>query len=354
LGGPRFLPLWHRFASLTYIAAGDAHGEMGDDDLLTGSLNRPGGVLAWALLDALVAAKPKCDSGLGATLKPCFDKIAKAGGRPGLLARVCLIRSLAYLDAIDPAWAAKNLRNRLSWDHPEALVLWRSYAHGNTGSARLFNALKPAMLTAFERKQLSDNEFEGLVSKLLNICVWHRQGEAAEYDLTPAEMKRALTVGPPSGRQNVAWHLARMMSNAEGEPADKAERWRKLVGPLLREIWPLDANLRSKGTTRNLVLMALECEKAFPEAVESILDFLVPFELYQISHFLRLEKKYKSLIAEHPFAIVRLSNALIDPATFPAPSDLAVLLQECIAANPTVANDPAYVRLYGLRRQRNA
>jgi hypothetical protein len=89
-------------------------------------------------------------------------------------------------------------------------------------------------------------------------------------------MKRALTVGPPSGRQNVAWHLARMMSNAEGKPADKAERWRKLVGPLLREIWPLDANLRSKGTTRNLVLMALECEKAFPEAVESILDFLVP------------------------------------------------------------------------------
>jgi hypothetical protein len=267
---------------------------------------------------------------------------------------VYLAQILAYLDAIDPIWTAENLRNHLSWDHPEALPLWRSYAYGDIGSARLFNALKPAMLEAFERNQLSDGQFEGLVSKLLSVCMWHHRGEAAAYSLTPAEMKRALSVGPSSARRNVAWNLWRMMGLAEGEPADKASRWREIVGPLLQDIWPLDGKLRSIDTTRNLVLMALECEQAFPAAVDGILDFLVPYELYQISHSLRLEDTHNRLVAQHPLAFVRLVNALIDPTAFPVPSDLATLLQECVVANPAVVNDPACVRLHGLSRQRNA
>ncbi len=48
------------------------------------------------------------------------------------------MRPLAYFDAIDPAWTAEHLMPRLSWEHPEALIMWRSYAHGGIGSARLF------------------------------------------------------------------------------------------------------------------------------------------------------------------------------------------------------------------------
>jgi hypothetical protein len=352
-GGPRFGFLWDRFAALAYVGTEAAEEDDGND-LVKESLNRPGGVLAWTLLDALSALKPEAGSGLGAEFRRRFDKVAGAGGRAGLLARIYLIRALAYFDAIDPKWTEEKLRHRLSWDHPEALALWRSYAHGSIGSARLFNSLKPAILAAFELKQLSDNEFEGLVSNLLSICISHQRGEAVEYSLTSAEMKRALTVGPSSARRKVAWNLWRMMGDAEGEPIEKASRWRETVGPLLRNMWPLDANLRGKGTTQNFVLMALECEQAFPEAVEAILDFLVPYELYQIAHSLRLESTHDHLVSEYPLAFVRLANALIDPGAFPVPNDLAALLQECIAANPTVAHDPAYTRLYGLRRQRNA
>jgi hypothetical protein len=353
-GGARFLPLWDKLADLTYDSQEGATDAEDGDDLLTASLNRPGGVLAWALLDVLGALKLQRDSGLGADIKSRFDRLVAAAGRPGLLARVYLVRALAYIEAIDPVWVEQHFQPRLSWDHPEALALWRSYAHGAIGSARLFNASKSAILEAFERKQLSDNEFEGLVSKLLSVGIWHQRGECLEYNLTSAEIRRALAVGPPSARRNVAWNLWRMMGRPEGEPVDKAERWREVVGPLLRNIWPLDANLRGKGTTQNFVLMALECEQAFPEAVQAILDFLVPYQLYQISHSLRLESNHDHLVSEYPLAFVRLANALIDPSVFPVPSDLAALLQECVVADPSVASDPAYTRLYGLRRQRNA
>jgi len=52
---------------------------------------------------------------------------------------------------------------------PRALALWRSYARGGIGSARLFNALKPATLATFQRKELSDKEFDGLVARLLDV-----------------------------------------------------------------------------------------------------------------------------------------------------------------------------------------
>jgi hypothetical protein len=138
------------------------------------------------------------------------------------------------------------------------------------------------------------------------------------------------------------------------ENLDKLTRWRTVIGPLFGAIWPLDARLRGKGTARNLVLMALESEVAFPEVVEAILDVIVPYELYQLAHSLRLEDKHSELVSQYPSAFVRLVNALIDPTAFRVPGDLAAFLQECATADPAVVNDPAYIRLFGLRRQRNA
>jgi hypothetical protein len=275
-GTSRFLLLWDRFARCTYVAAPDEVVEPLDDDLMTESLNSPGGSLAWTLMEALGAGSPQLGSGLPDHLRPCFDMIAAASGLPGLLARIYVVRELAYLDAIDSAWTSANLTGRLSWEHSEALPLWRSYAHGRVGSPKLFNSLKSQVLSAFERQRLSDDEHEGLISRLLSVFISHRLGEAAEYLFTPAEMKGALTVGPSAVRRNVAWNLWRMMGEADGDPIDKQARWREVIGPLFREIWPLDANLRDEETSRNLVLMALECEGAFPEAVEAIRDFLLP------------------------------------------------------------------------------
>ncbi len=142
--------------------------------------------------------------------------------------------------------------------------------------------------------------------------------------------------------------------SAEDDIPDKATRWRTVVGPLFGEIWPLDARLRGKSTTRNFVLMALECGDAFPEAVETILDFIVPYELYVLQHSLRFEQHHSDLLWRYPLAFVNLANALIDPALFRVPSDLGTFLQECTAADPNVVRDPAYIRLHGLRRQQNA
>jgi hypothetical protein len=352
-GGPQFFRLWDKFADMAY--GNEENGQVEhDDDLFKGALSEPGGILAWSLLDSLIALEPKAGSGLGLELTPRFNRVADAEGRSGLLARASLACRLAYLDAIDPGWTGSNLVPRLAWKHPEAPVLWNAQAVDQIGSACLFNALKPAMLEAFERQELSDQEFEGLVGKLLSVAISRHQGQAGDYELSSAEVRRTLTVGPPIVRQHATWQLWRLMGDADGLPADKAERWRTVVSPLFHDIWPLDARLRSEDISRNLVFMALKCEGAFPDAVEAIVDFLAPYQLYRLSHSLRLERKYDTLMAEHPAAFLRLASALIDPAIYPVPDDLATFLEECVRADPSVATEPGYIRLFALRRHMGA
>lgn len=353
LGGSPFLGLWDRFAQLVFK---NDYGEISADrDWIDGCFYEPGGVLAQTITECLVATDPESGSGFGDELTAKFQLVATAQGEAGLLGRVFLVRKLDYLDAIDPTWTAENLLPRLAWDHPEAGPLWRARAFGRIGSARLFKALKPAMVECFVRDVLFDDEVKELVTQLLSVALWRQRGEARDFDLSPGDIKRVLITGPPIARRHVSWRLWRLMADANDLSSDKAGRWRNIVGPLFCTIWPLDARLRDSEISHNLVFMALDCESAFPDAVDAIVDMLVPFELFRhLSHSLRIEKHHDALVSEYPVPFLRMVNAIIDPAAYQIPEDLGAFLQDCVTVNPTVVNEPSYIRLYGLRRYMGA
>lgn len=348
--GGFFLRIWDRCAELAYGPDAVEEGEEDRSDRLTEALNRPGGMLAWTLVDAFSDLRPQRDSGLNAELAPRFDKAVQASGRAGLLARVYVARFLAFFDAIAPDWTARHLVPRMSPDQPDSSALWQSYAQDGIGSARLFNGLKPAMLQLIEQPGTPSQTLEGVAAKLLSVAIWRQRGEQEDYNLEFAELRRALTLGPVRVRDNVAWQVWRMMAADDSEMGDRADRWQRVFGPLLATIWPLDAQLRSETTSQYLVLMALECEAAFPDAVEAIVDLLVPYELHGVSNALRLEQHHQRLVLANPIAAVRLANAIIDPAKFPVPDDLASFLDACSAGNAAVQTDHAFVRLKGLSR----
>jgi len=222
------------------------------------------------------------------------------------------------------------------------------------GPPDLFNALKPAFLEAFERDEASSREWEGLVVHLLQSALWRRQPGGSDYALSTSEAKKALTVGPPEARHHASRYLWQWMAEPDIASNNKVERWRAQLGPFFRESWPLDVRLRDENTSQNLVLMALSAETAFPEVVESIIDFVVPYQLNLIAHSLRLEREADALIRQHPRAFLRLTNAVIDPACYPVPRDLGELLRQCADIDPACRNDPNYVRLFGLSRRQAA
>ena len=225
--------------------------------------------------------------------------------------------------------------------YPDAAALWQARAFGHIGSASLFNSLKAAFLQTFARQDLPIKESEGLVGHLLQAALWHRQDESG-YDLKSGGAKKALAVAQPEVRHHAAWHLWHWAS---------AEYWQTDLGSLFREIWPLDAVLRDERSSRNLVMMAFQVDTSFPDAVDAIGDVIVPYELDLLAHSLLLQHEHAALVARYPRAFLRLTNALIDPALYPVPSDLGQLLRQCADADPGCISEPTYVRLRGLSRR---
>lgn len=96
--------------------------------------------------------------------------------------------------------------------------------------------------------------------------------------------------------------------------------------------------------------MVMDTEDAFPEAVNTVVDVLAPYELYSLEHTFRLEAAHAALIERYPRAIIKLANALIDPQLHPVARDLGQLLDNCQQRDPQIVHDPAFLRLDGFRR----
>jgi hypothetical protein len=343
-----FLELWDRFAGLVFVPRTGQERCAGD--VSTRALNEPPGILTLALLERIAAEQPKRGDKFRPEYSSRLTRAVGVEGEPGLFARVLLCRSLAYLDAIDAEWTSIHMLPHFEMDDPDSPALWHARSHDSVGSAGLFNRLKPAMLHAFGREALSEHDLEGLMAQLLTVAIGRRRQEARDYNLEPSDVKRALSEGSSGVRRNATWQFWRLMGEEDGDPQDRGTRWRELVGPLFREVWPLDAKFRDEGVSHNLVLMALECDSAFEGAVDAIIDFVVPEKQFQLSHALRLEKHHDDLLRRYPKSFLRVANALVDPAVHPVPSDLSEFLDACVEADGSAVNEPAYSRLNGLRR----
>ncbi|MBW6401863.1 SIR2 family protein [Roseomonas sp. HJA6] len=356
LAGP-FLGVWDRLAEVVYTDAGpDAEATRSEDeDLATAALNEPGGELTWALCDVLSAQEPDAGTELGDILGGRFDRAVSALGRPGLLARVYLLRLLPWLYQVAPTWSGERLLPLLVPSHPEARLLWRARLGGHVPRLpALFNALKPHLLALFQDEAMSQGEAQGLAHALLLPAIWKRLRPDDGWQIEPAEIRRALRAAHAEVRHQAAWMLWNWMGEEKAEPVDRAARWRVHVGPLFRDAWPLDTACRDSETSQRLVMMVLEAEDAFPDAVDAVAPVLVPYDMVTAIIGLDLDGRHKELPVRYPRAVVALLDALVDPSRAQPPRDLGNVLARCVAADPALAGEPAYRRLHAIARRLSA
>lgn len=342
--------LWDLLAERVFV--NDTAGNPQAEDLITLALNLPGGVLACLLIDHLAASNPAPGAGLGG-LESRFNIVTRDDGEAGLLGRVHFASRIGYLHQTAPDWTNAEMLPRFRLENAEALAMWKANSQEELGPADLFNSVKVPLLAVIPRPELSDSESGNLATRLLSVLVQHQAGSAVDYDLDPVEVRDLLAKGPARLREHFAWLLWRLQGDAtegQGIPADKAARWQKLVGPIFEQIWPLDARLRSEGTSENLVQLLLQTGEAFPDAVGAVVDVLGPYELYLIEHTFKLEAVHADLVERYPKAGIRLTNALVDPTLHPVPRDLGKLLDQCEQIAPEIVNDPMFLRLSGFRR----
>jgi hypothetical protein len=314
------------------------------------AITSSGGMLAIALVVLMSKRSWRTDEGFDEPFLSRLDNVAISDSIAGLQGRVILVLDFAFLENSDPTWVSRHFLPRLHWSHAEASPLWRARAGCPVGRPSLFTALNDDFLEAVRRASASEN-IAGLAYNLVQVSRWAiDQPSSVSASLLP-KVRAALAAASPKLRERTAWVLWVRMAGEKDETLDRAERWRSEVGRVFDHIWPLAANARDSEASRNLVMMALECCDAFPDAVEAIRDVVAPYDVVTIAGWLQGQPAHQEATAGHSRAFLRLLDAVPAPETAAIPPDLGSVLDECLAADDSLRGDPSFIRLDALRRR---
>lgn len=319
--------------------------ETQDGDWFSAALNRPAGVLAQILLRQ--AARPQDGVELPGGLRERFDRLILSPGVFGKVARVRIAAEVARLFEIAPAWTAATVVPWFNWNSAEAPAAWSARKYSNhLGSPDLFDLIKGPFLELFGRPEVPQHDKDVFADWLTAIAIANQR--EVGYRITLPEGRSALRRAGTHVLWSVGHHLAIVMEGAKAE--EKLDRWRQVVGPVFRGLWPLDAELQTSAATFKLVQMLRATGPAFPEAVDVILPFVQPDQAGHHSTSFSLANADAALYQAAPERMLALLDAIVGDAPPGSVFALGKTLEILRASNPALADNRRFQRLLGLAR----
>jgi hypothetical protein len=331
-------PLWDKIADAVVIETPESE-SLRMREPFTDAINAPAGRLAEILLRKVT----KEDTELSGGLRARFDKLVDASGRPGLLARVRLAADVPFLFARAPKWTKSRLLPLFEWKSPEAADVWSARKYSNAiGTPELFGLIKKPFLEVFSRQDVQPEDLRTFADWLVAILIVN-QAQNAGYPLEPTEARAAMRRAGPTALSSVGHTLAVDMERAK--PKDKANRWRKVIGPVFQAIWPLDVELQTSATTFQLVLLLQATGDAFPEAAAVIIPFIRPDEPHGHTTVSSIAEAPAELYKASPTKMLDLLTAIVGNAPPGSVYALSKALSRLRAIEPQLADTRKFQRL---------
>lgn len=289
------------------------------------------------------------------------DLIIRPDGRAGLIGRHRLIEELPYFLQADEEWSRQNLVKPLVEDDAQSLALWRAIAR----RTRFTNVLKVIGHHFADRtadRRLGRETRSSLLSSLVLESL-HAFRERREPVISNSKIQQTLRGVDDEVRANAAQMVTRFLSSMasnEGVDADRraAELFRLAVAPFLKNVWPQERSLSTRGVSAAFADLPAAAGEAFSEAVRAVERFLVPFDCWSMHDFGLWEDadgiKRLTFIntVEKADALLHLLDRSIGTSeSSVVPSDLAEALNQIRAAAGKFAQDPAFRRLETVARR---
>ena len=313
-------------------------------DLFTDSLNAPSGRLAEILLKKLKKAEGGRE--MSAEIQARFEKLIRAEGRFGQLARVRLAAEVSFLFARAPEWTAKNIVPLFDWSSPDAHAAWSSRKYSNyIGSPKLIGLMKVPFITLFGRDDVDENDLQTFAEWLAAIMLANQAG-GADYPITAMEARSALRQVGPRGLSSVGHRLAIEMEKAR--PEEKIAKWRDVVGPVFQNIWPLDAELQTASSTFKLVQILRSSGAAFPEAAAVIIPFIRPEDPRRHTSIYSISEAPDTLYSSSPEKMLDLISAVVGDGQVHDIYGLNKVLDRIRANNSKLADTKKFQKLISI------
>ena len=308
-------------------------------DTLSDSLTSPPG----RLVQIVLAKIPPTDRKESPKeLVSRLDLLVNLRGRAGILARVQLAADLSFLFERTRNWTIHNLIPLFDWSTPEAAELWSARKYSRyIGSPELFGYLKQSFLEMFGHSDVTSDDLRTFAEWIIVMLIANVEG--ANYPLSGTEARSALRRAGVDVLSSVGHRLALEMERAKD--GEKAEKWRRVVGPVFQKAWPIDVDLQTSQTTFKLVQILRATDEAFSEAADVIVPFIRPEKPNTHTVVYTLANAPDVLYARAPQKMLDLLDAVVGEAPPGSVYRLGEALDRVAAISPTLVETRKFQRL---------
>ncbi len=180
-----------------------------------------------------------------------------------------------------------------------------------------------------------ENERQGAIvaSEVLAPALSHFRGDSVSWGITLVEIETVLRDGPAAVRSGA---LRALLPWLERVDPDAASRWRELVGPLLSRIWPKEGKLLDDSTTQGFVDLVAAAGEAFPEALDQLRHYILPFDESRGNLF---SIKASGVAKTFPRETLDLVWRVCGPPSGRRLFNMADIIDQIVAADPLLETD---------------
>jgi hypothetical protein len=118
-------------------------------------------------------------------------------------------------------------------------------------------------------------------------------------------------------------------------PDEGAKRWRTIIGPVFKDIWPLDVELQSNASNFAFVQILTAAGGAFPEAADAIMPFIRPDDPRRHTTIFSIAEAPDSFYRVSPSKVLDLIAAIVGDA----PPGNFIYLDRALAKIRSIAPD---------------
>jgi hypothetical protein len=188
----------------------------------------------------------------------------------------------------------------------------------------------------------------------MSVIVWYWSKEPeAHFKLHSTSLRRALTLATEDVRAAAAWRFSSLfLSDKQGDDQDDdqeaRERWPRVGPAFFQEVWPLEQLLQSPSTANDFArIPARAGPKYFVQALDTVLPYLQPFEVWSIQTEFGLHESEASeeIVRAHPEHVLALLAVCISDTQRHYVYDLNKLLDRLVQVYPDLQRDSRMRRL---------
>ena len=231
-----------------------------DIDLVENALFGTAGALVDTLI-AVISDQAKLTKYISSEITKRFEKLYNLSNLEGIYSKVSLTKSIGTLFKKFPSWVKIHIIPLLEWSNPIAIHCWSTLNYVNwISNPEIFKVVKKPFLKSFKQTRLKNEEINLFVRILIYMfIVDSSQGETEIISYTDA--RTAIRNGGVRCLPEFSRILANEMTQTN--PENKIVKWEKSLGPIFNYIWPLDYDIQTQDSNRDLVRLLCESGDAF-------------------------------------------------------------------------------------------